>query len=156
MIRSTVCYLIREGCWLMMLRNRKEHDVNRGKWIGTGGKTEPGETQEECARREIAEETGFIAEELRFRGSLDFFYEGEENEQISVYSCERFRGEQKDCDEGELRWIPAGEILDLELWEGDRLFLKRMLEDSTSVFSYRLYYDSKGELIRYEIPEDSI
>ena len=74
MIPMSLCYLQRDGRWLMLLRNRKENDINAGKWIGTGGKIEPGETPRQGAMREIREETGFIADTLDFRGILYFIY----------------------------------------------------------------------------------
>ena len=150
MIVSTLCYLVRDGNWLMLLRNKKKHDVNSGKWIGIGGKAEAGETPEQCIRREISEESGLTAGKLAFRGMLYFFYEGEESETIHVYSCSDFSGDLKECSEGELKWIPAGQVLSLSLWEGDRPFLKRMLEGDGSEFCYRLWYDSRGNLVRLE------
>ncbi len=149
MIRSTLVYLIRDGQWLMLLRNRKEHDVNHGKWIGVGGKLLPGETEEACAVRETLEETGLTCVPV-FRGILDFRYEGEENEEIFVYTSEEFSGELHESDEGTLAWIPEDRIMDLELWEGDRLFLKRLLAHEDRIFRYRLYYDSTGCLIKAE------
>lgn len=150
MIKSTLCYLISDDRWLMLLRNKKKHDVNSGKWIGIGGKLEAGETPEECIRREIREESGYIARDLEFRGMLYFYYEGEESETIYVYSCSDFAGEQKECSEGELAWIPSDKILSLSLWEGDRPFLTKMLEEDTAEFCYHLWYDAEGVLKRVE------
>lgn len=149
MIRSTLVYLIRNGQWLMLLRNRKEHDVNHGKWIGVGGKSLPGETQEECAIRETLEETGYLCTP-EYRGRLQFRYEGEESEDISVYTSQRFTGTFHDTEEGTLAWIDEDRILDLELWPGDRLFLERILKGKTGIFSYILEYDSSGRLLRAE------
>ena len=58
---TTLCYLERDGKYLMLLRNRKKKDINKGKWIGVGGKFEQGESPEECARREVFEETGYCS-----------------------------------------------------------------------------------------------
>ena len=153
MIRSTLVYLIRDGAWLMLLRNRKEHDVNKGKWIGVGGKTLPGETPEECAVRETLEETGYLCRP-EYRGRLLFRYEGEESEDIFVYTSRVFSGTFHDTDEGTLAWIDEDRILDLELWPGDRLFLERMLGGDTGTFRYLLEYDSSGRLIKAEEEPD--
>ena len=51
MRNTTLCYLERDGKFLMLFRNRKKNDVNKGKWIGIGGKFEEGESAEECAAR---------------------------------------------------------------------------------------------------------
>ena len=72
---TTLCYLEKDGCYLVLHRNKKEHDENiaaeklvlraersegivelarpRDKWIGVGGKFEEGETPEECARSRL-------------------------------------------------------------------------------------------------------
>ena len=40
MLQSTLCYLERGDAYLMLHRVKKEHDANRDKWIGIGGKFE--------------------------------------------------------------------------------------------------------------------
>ena len=49
----------------MLHRTKKENDIHEGKWVGVGGKIEKGESPEECAVREVFEETGLKAEELK-------------------------------------------------------------------------------------------
>lgn len=150
MKRSTCVYLIRDGKWLMLLRDRKKDDVNHGKWIGVGGKCLSGESFEACAIRETKEETGLTIMAPKFRGFLEFRYETLEPEQIAVYTAEEFSGEEAACDEGTLAWIEEEKILDLELWEGDRLFLKRLLSNDASNFEFLLEYDDQGNLINAE------
>ncbi|MBR1628407.1 MAG: 8-oxo-dGTP diphosphatase [Lachnospiraceae bacterium] len=139
MILSKLCYLQRDEQMLMLLRNKKQVDVNAGKWIGVGGKFLPGESPEECVVRETFEETGLTLDAMTLRGLLTFASEGWEDECIFVFVSNAFHGEQKVCDEGELRWIPKDQILDLNLWEGDRIFLKLLLEDD-AFFSLKLSY----------------
>ena len=55
---TTLCYIEQDGKYLMLYRNKKENDINEGKWIGVGGRFEEGETPEECVLREVQEETG--------------------------------------------------------------------------------------------------
>ena len=55
---TTLCYIERDGCYLMLKRDKKAVDENKGKWIGVGGHMEEDESPEECALREIREETG--------------------------------------------------------------------------------------------------
>ncbi len=152
MRRTTCCYIIRDGSWLMMLRNRKAHDVNEGKWIGIGGKIENGETSRECVIREISEETGLKADHVELRGTLLFLYEGNGefqnySETIDLYTCTDFAGEVKECDEGTLAWIPEDQILSLSLWDGDRIFLKKLLAREKRQFHMTLRYDSLGNLL---------
>lgn len=147
---SSCCYLMENHRWLMLYRNRKPHDVNAGKWIGVGGKLEPGETMRQCALREIKEETGLLAEDLKYRGTVWFFYEGTEPEKIWLYTGEEFSGTLKDCDEGMLAWIPEEELSSLSLWEGDRIFLKKLMEQNSGIFSLELHYDRYGTLLGWK------
>jgi 8-oxo-dGTP diphosphatase len=134
----------------MMLRNRKKNDVNHDKWIGVGGKCEKEESFEACAVREVKEETGLTVLKLDYAGLLLFEYEGKQPEEIAVYTSESFEGELRDCDEGTLAWIPEEEILNLALWEGDRIFLEQMLAGSREPFRLRLVYDRNDTLIHSE------
>ncbi len=139
MVVSTLCYLEKENKYLMLLRNKKKHDVNEGKWIGVGGKCEKGESPEECVIRETFEETGLKLEKIKMRGVLTFSSEGWEDEYIFVYTSDEFSGTITECNEGELRWIDKDKIKDLNLWDGDRIFLDIMLT-SDQLFSIKLAY----------------
>ncbi|WP_022756053.1 NUDIX hydrolase [Butyrivibrio fibrisolvens] len=142
MVVSTLCYLEKDNKYLMLLRNKKENDVNEGKWIGVGGKCEKGESPEECVIRETFEETGIKLESLKMRGVMTFASEGWEDEYIFVYTSDKFSGHITECNEGELAWIDKDKIMDLNLWDGDRIFLDIMI-NSDKLFSIKLSY--KGD-----------
>jgi 8-oxo-dGTP diphosphatase len=132
----------KDGCYLMLLRNKKKADVNEGKWIGVGGKLEEGETPEECLLREVREETGVSLREYTFIGVIGFRLQGAEDEDMYLYRATAWDGAvDMDCNEGTLKWIPKKDIMDLELWEGDRLFLERMLRGEDSVNMDLFYKD---------------
>ena len=44
---TTLCYLEKDSKYLMLHRTKKEIDINKGKWLGVGGKIENGETPEQ-------------------------------------------------------------------------------------------------------------
>ena len=69
---TTLCYIEKEGKYLMLHRVKKHHDINAGKWIGVGGHVENGETPEECLLREVKEETGLVLTAYRLRGLVTF------------------------------------------------------------------------------------
>ena len=98
---TTLCYVERDGCWLMLHRVKKDADENAGKWIGIGGHLEENESPEECIRREAFEEAGV-------------------------------------------------KLMDLPLWEGDRIFLPLLLS-RPEPFSLKLVYEPGGALSGYSL-----
>lgn len=142
---STLCYLEKDGKYLMLLRNKKKNDLNEGKWIGVGGHFEAGESPEECLLREVREETGYVLTSYRFRGLVTFVSGDDVTEYMSLFTADGFEGEETECSEGELRWIPVADIGNLSLWEGDRVFLE-LLQDDAPFFSLKLKYDDSGRL----------
>ncbi len=144
---TTLCYIEQAGKYLMMHRISKENDVNEGKWIGVGGHLEKGECPEECLIREVKEETGLYLKQYQFRGVITFFSEGYEDECIFLYTADSYEGDGEHlpvCKEGVLKWIDKEKIKNLELWEGDRIFL-RLLEENSPFFSLKLCY--KGDIL---------
>ena len=139
---TTLCYLIRDGRYLMLYRNKKENDQSEGKYLGVGGKMKDGESPDECAKREIFEETGFRVTDLTLRGVVTFLSDTWEDEIMFLYSAEQFDGEMKICDEGELSWVDSDKVLDLPAWEGDKYFLKPLIEGEEGI-EVKLTY--KGE-----------
>lgn len=148
MRNTTLCYLERDGKVLMLFRNKKAVDENHGKWIGVGGKFEEGETPEECAIREVYEETGLKVRSLRLRGIITFVMQPLTTEYMFLYTSDDFSGELSDpdnCPEGTLRWVEKERLDKLPMWEGDRVFL-RLLKEDHPFFSLKLCYDPEGNL----------
>ncbi len=139
---TTLCYPERDGKYLMLHRTKKEHDENRDKWIGIGGKFESGESPEDCMRREMLEETGLTVTDFRYRGIVTFVSDVYPCEYMHLFTCTDWTGELLECDEGDLAWIDKRELRSLTLWEGDRIFLD-LLETDTPFFSLKLTY--RGE-----------
>ncbi|MBQ8372433.1 MAG: 8-oxo-dGTP diphosphatase [Clostridia bacterium] len=138
---TTLCYIEREGSYLMLHRIKKENDENRDKWIGIGGRLEEGESPFDCARREIFEETSLTADSLRYRGIVTFVSDRYGTEYMHLFQTLDFHGDVKDdCDEGVLEWIRKDRLLSLPMWEGDRIFLS-LLDTDTPFFSLKLVYE---------------
>lgn len=137
---ATICYIDNGKELLMLHRNKKPNDVHEGKWIGVGGKLERGETPQECAAREILEETGLKAKPVlkgvitfpEFAPDLDWY--------TYVFKVTEFEGELIDCNEGTLEWVPYDEVLSKPTWEGDHTFVEWLLEDKP-FFSAKFVYD---------------
>ena len=139
MILSTLCYLQQEGQYLMLHRVKKKNDMNQDKWIGIGGKLEAGESPEECLLREAKEETGLTLTDYAFRGVVTFVSNQWGTEYMFLYTASGFSGTMKDCDEGNLEWVPFDKIPTLPLWQGDHIFL-RLLRQDAPFFSLKLEY----------------
>ncbi len=146
---TTLCYLEKGDCYLMLHRIKKQQDINKGKWIGVGGHLEGIETPGECLVREVREETGLILNSFRYRGIITFIY-ADILEYMFLFTSDDFTGELGECDEGELAWIPKEEILSLNIWEGDTIFLKKLLENE-DFFSLKLIYDDEGKLTEWTL-----
>ncbi len=136
---TTLCYIEAEDSYLMLHRVSKKNDVNKDKWIGVGGHFEEGESPEECLLREVREETGLTLTSWRFRGIVTFTQEGYGTEYMCLYTADGFEGEIRECEEGVLEWIKKDELLKLNLWKGDLIFLK-LLKDDMPFFSLKLSY----------------
>ena len=146
MRNSTLCYIERDGCYLMMHRVKKKNDMNHDKWIGIGGGFLEDESPEECICREALEETGLTLHNPRLYGIVTFVIEGGECEHMFLFKCTEFTGELTDCDEGVLEWIGKSALYDLDLWEGDFLFLRK-IENGCDFFTLKLVYDRAGHLL---------
>lgn len=146
---TTLCYLERDGQYLMLHRTKKKEDVNAGKWIGIGGHIEDGESPDECLLREVKEETGLTLTDYRYRGVITFLY-GDVSEIMFLFTSDAFTGELLTCDEGELCWIAREDVFTLPIWEGDRIFLRLLLEDAP-FFSLKLVYDTEGRLTEHTL-----
>ena len=117
---STLCYIEKDGQYLMLHRTVKKNDVNKDKWIGVGGHFEHQESPEECLLREVKEETGYTLESWKYRGIVTFVYGEDIVEYMSLYTADRFSGEE--------------------------IFLKLLAEEHP-FFSLKLVYDTNDVLI---------
>ena len=143
MINTTLCYIRRGADYLMLHRTKKEHDLNRDKWIGIGGKFEDKESPEDCLLREVREETGLILTRYRYRGIITFVSDRWPTEYMHLFTADGFSGALKECDEGVLEWLPRGRLLELPHWEGDAIFLKLIEDDGQPFFSLKLRYEGE-------------
>ena len=146
MKNTSLCYIEKDGAYLMMHRIKKKNDENHDKWIGVGGKFEEGESPFDCARREIREECGVNPKNLRYRGIVTFVSDEYGTEYMHLFTAEGYEGEiDYNCDEGRLEWVEKEKISSLPIWEGDKIFF-RLLDSEERFFSLKLQY-KKEKLI---------
>ena len=137
---TTLCYIEKDGCYLMLHRIKKKQDINEGKWIGIGGHIEENESPDECIMREATEETGLTLRNCIPRGLVTFVSDVYEGEWMHLYTATEFEGTLTECSEGVLQWIPKEQVNTLPLWEGDRIFLDLLTKD-VPYFQLKLVYE---------------
>ncbi len=147
---GTLCYVRKDGKTLMIHRNKREDDFHYGKYVAPGGKNEPGESDEDCAAREVLEEAGIKIKQLVPKGTVIFRNKNrifsnnitEEDYRVAVFIAGEFEGEpKKECREGTLEWIADEELTDLPMWEGDKLFTGWL--NQPKYFNAELFYEDK-------------
>lgn len=153
MVNTTLCYIEKNNKYLMLHRTKKENDLNEGKWIGVGGKFELNETPEECLFREVKEETDLTLTSYRLRAVITFVSDKWETEYMYLFTADAFTGEIGSCNEGDLEWVDKDKILELPTWEGDRIFLEKLL-DNAGFFTAKVVYEGdklvESKVVQYE------
>lgn len=144
MKQSSLCYIFSGEQCLLLHRNKKEKDMNGGKWLGIGGKFLENESPEDCLLREVAEETGLVLTEYAYRGIVTFVSDCHEGEYMHLFTATGFSGDLRtDCPEGTLHWRKFEDLFTLPRWEGDDVFL-RLLQTESAFFSLKLVYQGEA------------
>ena len=149
MDETVLVYIFKNDEVLMLLRNKKKVDINKGKWMGVGGHLEKGESKEDALFREVKEETNLDIIDYKFLATL-YFYNNEYKEKMYLYRVDKFEGELIECNEGDLKFVKVKDLLNLNMWEGDKIFIKKML-DNDPYYEMSLSYEGdrllKAELL---------
>ncbi len=146
---ATLCYVMHDNKTLMIHRIKKQNDFHEGKWNGLGGKLEIGETPEECVIREIEEESGLLLKNPKMHGFITFpLFDGKDDWYVFLFTAKEFTGELIDSPEGRLEWINDDKLFDLNLWEGDRIFIEWLFQDK--FFSAKFNYNN-GKFVDYTV-----
>lgn len=143
-INTVTCYLIRGDEFLLLYRNKKKNDFNKGKYIGVGGHIEEGEAPSEAIDREVKEETNFDIIDKTLRALIIFYFD-EFEEHMYLYTSSSFKGEMKECDEGTLKWVNINDFDKIPMWEGDQYFID-LLKKNEPYFEMSFLYN-KDKLV---------
>ena len=142
MDKTVLVYIERNNQYLMLYRNKEENDLNEGKWMGVGGHIELNETKEEALIREVKEETGLDVLSYQYCGELLFINDDYE-EIIYLYKVNDFEGELIECNEGTLKWINISKVMSLTMWEGDYIFMPKIINYKKEINMTLLYEGKK-------------
>jgi 8-oxo-dGTP diphosphatase len=143
---ATLAYIKQDGKTLML---HKAKGYQQGKWNGLGGKFDPGESPEDCLKREVLEESGLRVEKALLKGFISFpDFDGAADWYAFVYLVTAFSGKLKPSAEGELQWIADQELMALPIWPGDRIFLPWL--EQPQFFSAKFIY-KQAEFKGYEV-----
>lgn len=143
---ATLVYVRANDATLML---HKAKGYQKGKWNGLGGKFEPGESPEACMTREVFEESGLSVKAAQLKGFITFpAFDGLDDWYTFVYVVSSFSGEIHASDEGRLKWIPNDKVLELNLYEGDKIFIPWL--EQPRFFSAVFRYDA-GVFKDYEV-----
>lgn len=140
---ATLCYVIdkKNNKTLMIHRVKKKNDYHEGKWNGLGGKFNKGESPEECAVREVYEESGLKIKNPKMHGFITFpNFDGKHDWYVFLFTVTEYSGNLIDSPEGNLEWIPNDKLTEINLWEGDKIFIEWLFQDK--FFSAKFNYDN--------------
>jgi len=145
---KNLCYLINNQGEVLLQFKRRGFGV--GKWNGPGGKVETGEELEQAVIREVKEETGLEASDLKKMAELEFYFHDRQDwDNIThVYVAGSYAGEMQANNEGELKWFKINELPFERMWDDDPHWLPRVL--AGEFMKMKFYFDSQGKLLRFE------
>ena len=131
---GAITYKIVDGIYYFLIEK-----MNRGHFSLPKGHVEENETIDECVIREVKEETNLDLISFKLHGEVLFVLNGYE-ELMYVYTSKEFSGVLKECNEGTLEWVNKSEVLNLPIWEGDKLIFELMNIDE--YFKLKLVYEN--------------
>jgi len=147
-----LCFIMKNGKTL--LQKKSSDRFGGGKWNAPGGKVKPGETIEECAKREVEEETGLKIKKLDRRGILNFFWPNKKDPVwvVYVFSSENFDGRSTPGEEGKLKWFEFERMPFEEMWEDDKHWYPYLINKKNFMGNF-YFTENFGQLTTFDIEE---
>ena len=132
--------MVYDGAGNILVQDRADPD-----WPGLcfpGGHVEPGESFVESVIREVWEETGLTIENPKLCGTKQFQTRKGERYVVFFYKTNRYSGQLKSSDEGEVFWIPRTDLHKYTLCDDFPDMVRVFEEDDLSEF---YYYTENGD-----------
>lgn len=136
-----------------VLLGMKKRGFGAGRWNGFGGKVNPDETLEENVVRELEEECGITAKDIRKKAVLNFFFEHEPSEyiEVNVFGIYDFKGEPAESEEMRPKWFQIDEIPYDLMWPDDIYWHNLFFEGKK--FKGNFYFKDFNTIIRHKLQE---
>ncbi|MCH5265033.1 MAG: 8-oxo-dGTP diphosphatase [Lachnospiraceae bacterium] len=106
-----------------------------------GGHVEVGESFTDAVVREVFEETGLKISSPKLCGIKDWPRDDGSRYMVLFYKTDKFEGELKSSEEGEVYWLELQEMVNLDLAEGMDKMLKVFLDENISEY---FFYKENG------------
>lgn len=146
-VPRTLSFLLR-GDSVLLLRVAPDRGAWAGCLNGIGGHIEAGEDPLTAARREIAEESGLGAAELRLCGTVLIDTGGSPGIGLYAFAGEADPGDLRSGPEGDLAWLPLRSLERERLVEDLPILLPALMRcyRDRTVLSALYSYDETGQL----------
>ena len=138
-----------------LLLGMKKRGFAEGKWNGFGGKVTEGESVEEAAKRELLEECGIIATEIKQVGKVVFDYKGTNKiMEVNIFRVTKFDGEIRESDEMKPEWFLEAELPFDLMWSDDKFWMPLFLGGKN--FYGNFLFEGFESIINHELSEVEI
>jgi 8-oxo-dGTP diphosphatase/2-hydroxy-dATP diphosphatase len=137
----TLCMVMKDQ---KILLGMKKRGFGEGRWNGFGGKLEKEETIEDGAIRELKEEIGIQAIDLKKVGILNFSFESiPETLEVHVFKTTNFIGEPQESEEMKPKWFSFEEIPFEKMWSDDKYWFPFLLQNK--LFKGNFHFDRPSD-----------
>ncbi|MGD1044306.1 MAG: (deoxy)nucleoside triphosphate pyrophosphohydrolase [Bacteroidota bacterium] len=111
---------------LILICQRKRGGRYELKWEFPGGKLEPGETAEQCLRRELQEELSIEIDAIERVQTEAAYYEDGGMFNVAYCFVSGFDGEPHNNVFEQIRWVTTNELKEMDLLEGNKPFVGKL------------------------------
>jgi 8-oxo-dGTP diphosphatase len=129
-MQIVTCAVIEKGGRILIAR-RKSGDHMAGKWEFPGGKIEPGETPEQCLKRELLEELGVEITVDEFICSSTWKYD-HATINLLAFKANLLSGQPVLNNHAEIRWVASRELGDYDFPEADVPIIRYLTASASS------------------------